>query len=99
VSRLAGTLLHAAGGGIGAPLLHAANEGAVSWYEQTQAVFAGVGADPVALFAAGLDQVSPPAAMPKLAHALPDNRRQRTDVCQKLGTVTICNWHSSPSRC
>ena len=36
----------AADTGAGAPVLHAANAGAVSRYEQARAVFAGVGADP-----------------------------------------------------
>jgi dTDP-4-dehydrorhamnose reductase len=46
VADLAGALLQVADGGIAAPLLHAANEGAVSRFEQARAVFAGVGADP-----------------------------------------------------
>jgi dTDP-4-dehydrorhamnose reductase len=46
VGDLAGALLQVADGGLAAPVLHAANEGAVSRFEQAQAVFEGVGADP-----------------------------------------------------
>jgi len=42
---LVSALLQVADGGIAAPLLHAANEGAVSRFEQARAVFAAVGAD------------------------------------------------------
>jgi dTDP-4-dehydrorhamnose reductase len=45
VADLVAALLQVADGGIAAPLLHAANEGAVSRLEQARAVFAAVGAD------------------------------------------------------
>ena len=44
---LVGALLQiVTAGGLGAPILHAANAGAASRYEQARAVFEGVGADP-----------------------------------------------------
>jgi dTDP-4-dehydrorhamnose reductase len=46
VADLAGALLRLADGGIAAPLLHAANAGAVSRFELARATFAGIGADP-----------------------------------------------------
>jgi dTDP-4-dehydrorhamnose reductase len=46
VGDLVGALLEIAGGGIGAPLLHAANSGVVSRFEQARAVFEALGADP-----------------------------------------------------
>ncbi len=46
VGDLVGALLQIAEAGISAPLLHAANAGAASRFEQAQAVFAELGADP-----------------------------------------------------
>jgi dTDP-4-dehydrorhamnose reductase len=46
VGDLVGALLQIIAGGITAPLLHAANTGAVSRFEQAKAVFTGLGADP-----------------------------------------------------
>jgi dTDP-4-dehydrorhamnose reductase len=46
VADLVAALLAVADGGISAPLLHAANGGAVSRFELARAVFGGVGADP-----------------------------------------------------
>jgi dTDP-4-dehydrorhamnose reductase len=46
VGDLVGALLEIAAGGIGAPLLHAANSGVVSRFEQARAVFEALGADP-----------------------------------------------------
>ena len=43
---LVGALLHIAAGGITAPILHAANAGAASRFEQAQAVFSLLGEDP-----------------------------------------------------
>ena len=46
VADLAGALLQVAGGGVSGPILHAANEGAISRFEQARAVFEECGADP-----------------------------------------------------
>jgi len=46
VPDLVAALLEVVDGRVRAPIVHAANEGAVNRYEQARAVFAGVGADP-----------------------------------------------------
>jgi dTDP-4-dehydrorhamnose reductase len=46
VADLAAALLQVAGGDVSGPILHAANEGAISRYEQARAVFEESGADP-----------------------------------------------------
>ncbi len=46
VADLAAALLQVAGGGVSGPILHAANEGGVSRFEQARAVFEECGADP-----------------------------------------------------
>lgn len=46
------------------PLLHVANEGAASRFEQARAVFEGVGADPERVQAAATEDVPRPAARP-----------------------------------
>jgi dTDP-4-dehydrorhamnose reductase len=46
VGDLVGALLQIAAGGMSAPLLHAANSGVVSRFEQARAVFEALGADP-----------------------------------------------------
>ena len=46
VGDLAAALLQVAGGGVSGPILHAANEGAISRFEQARAVFEECGADP-----------------------------------------------------
>jgi dTDP-4-dehydrorhamnose reductase len=64
VGDLVAALLQIAAGGIAAPVLHAANEGAVSRFEQAQAVFAGVGADPARVRPVTSDQYPRPARRP-----------------------------------
>jgi dTDP-4-dehydrorhamnose reductase len=46
VADLAAALLQVAGGDVSGPILHAANEGAISRFEQARAVFEESGADP-----------------------------------------------------
>ena len=46
VADLAAALLQVADGGVSGPILHAANEGAISRFEQARAVFEECGADP-----------------------------------------------------
>jgi len=62
VGDLVAALLEVVAGDIRAPILHAANEGAASRFEQAQAVFEALGADP--------DRVRPvnTAAVPRPAH-------------------------------
>ena len=64
VGDLAGALLQVADGAIREPLLHAANEGAVSRFEQAQAVFEAVGADPQRVRPVGTDRHPRPAPRP-----------------------------------
>lgn len=64
VGDLVGALLQLAGGGISAPLLHAANAGAVSRFEQARAVFEDIGADPERVRPVGSDRHPRPAVRP-----------------------------------
>lgn len=64
VGDLVGALLQIVKGGITAPLLHAANVGEVSRWEQARAVFEGVGADPDRVRAVTTDRYPRPAPRP-----------------------------------
>jgi dTDP-4-dehydrorhamnose reductase len=64
VADLAGALLQIAAGGVSAPLLHAANAGAVSRFEQARAVFAALGADPERVRPVPTDRHPHPAPRP-----------------------------------
>jgi dTDP-4-dehydrorhamnose reductase len=61
---LVAALLAVAAGDITAPILHAANAGAASRFEQARAVFAEVGADPDRVRPVGTDAVPRPAHRP-----------------------------------
>ncbi|MCV6979117.1 dTDP-4-dehydrorhamnose reductase [Mycolicibacterium pulveris] len=61
---LVAALLEVADGDIDAPVLHAANEGEASRFEQAQAVFEAVGADPARVRPVGSDQHPRPAPRP-----------------------------------
>lgn len=61
---LVGALLEAGEGRIRAPILHAANEGAVSRFEQARAVFEEVGADPERVRPVSTAQAPRPAHRP-----------------------------------
>jgi dTDP-4-dehydrorhamnose reductase len=64
VGDLAGALLQIADGAIREPLLHAANAGEASRFEQAQAVFEAVGADPARVRPVGSDRHPRPAPRP-----------------------------------
>lgn len=61
---LVGALLEVADGNIREPVLHAANAGEASRYEQAQAVFEAVGADPARVRPVGSDRHPRPAPRP-----------------------------------
>lgn len=61
---LATALLQVADGAVDVPVLHAANAGAVSRFEQAQAVFELVGADPDRVRPVSSDRVARPAPRP-----------------------------------
>ena len=64
VADLAAALLQVAGGDVSGPILHAANEGAISRFEQARAVFEECGADPQRLRPVSTAQFPRPAARP-----------------------------------
>jgi dTDP-4-dehydrorhamnose reductase len=64
VGDLVDALLQIADGAIREPVLHAANEGQASRYEQAQAVFEAVGADPQRVRPVGSDRFPRPAPRP-----------------------------------
>ena len=64
VGDLVGALLEIADGAIREPLLHAANDGEVSRFDQARAVFEAVGADPERVRPVGTDAHPRPAPRP-----------------------------------
>ena len=64
VGDLVGALLEIADGSIREPLLHTANQGEVSRFDQARAVFEGVGADPERVRPVGTDAHPRPAPRP-----------------------------------
>jgi dTDP-4-dehydrorhamnose reductase len=64
VGDLVDALLEVADGAIREPVLHAANEGEASRFEQAQAVFEAVGADPQRVRPVGTDRFPRPAPRP-----------------------------------
>lgn len=64
VADLVGALLQIADGAIREPLLHAANEGETSRFEQARTVFEAVGADPDRVRPVDTDRVPRPAKRP-----------------------------------
>jgi dTDP-4-dehydrorhamnose reductase len=64
VADLAAALLQVADDGVPGPILHAANEGAVSRFEQARAVFEECGADPARVRPVSTDEFPRPAPRP-----------------------------------
>jgi dTDP-4-dehydrorhamnose reductase len=64
VADLVSALLQLVAGEITAPLLHAANAGAASRYEQARAVFETIGADPDRILPVPTDRYRRPAPRP-----------------------------------
>ncbi|MDD4866467.1 MAG: dTDP-4-dehydrorhamnose reductase [Mycobacterium sp.] len=64
VADLAAALLQILDDGVPGPVLHAANEGAVSRFEQARAVFEECGADPARVRPVGTDEFPRPAPRP-----------------------------------
>lgn len=64
VRDLCGALLQIADGGISEPVLHAANSGGASRFEQAQAIFTELGADPDRVRPVGSDRHPRPAPRP-----------------------------------
>jgi dTDP-4-dehydrorhamnose reductase len=64
VADLAAALLQVAGGGVSGPILHAANAGAISRFEQARAVFEECGVDPQRVRPVSAAQFPRPAARP-----------------------------------
>lgn len=65
VGDLVGALLQIVAGGVSAPLLHAANAGVTSRFEQARAVFAALGADPARVHPVSTDRYPRPAPRPR----------------------------------
>ena len=98
VADLAAALLQVAGGGITGPILHAANEGATSRFEQARAVFEECGADPQRVRPVSTAQFPRPAARPVYSalggresaeHGLTPLRPWRSALVAALAAVTL----------
>ena len=88
VKDLVAALLEVAAGGIDAPVLHAANAGAASRFDQARAVFADVGADP--------QRVRPvsTAAVPRPAHR-PVFSALSMDSSAAAGLTVLRHWREA----
>ncbi|MGH3560322.1 MAG: dTDP-4-dehydrorhamnose reductase [Mycobacterium sp.] len=88
VADLAGALLQVADGRIDKRVLHAANQGAVSRYEQARAVFAEVGADPARVRPVSSEDNPRPAARPPYS-ALSSR------LSAEAGLTPLRGWHDA----
>lgn len=88
VKDLVGALLEVAAGGVRSPILHAANAGAASRFDQARAVFGAVGADP--------DRVRPvdTAAVPRPAHR-PVFSALSMDGSVRAGLTALRPWREA----
>jgi dTDP-4-dehydrorhamnose reductase len=98
VADLAAALLQVAGGGVSGPILHAANEGATSRFEQARAVFEECGADPQRVRPVSTAQFPRPADRPVYSalagresaeHGLTPLRPWRSALVAALAAVTL----------
>jgi dTDP-4-dehydrorhamnose reductase len=85
---LVGALLEVAEGNIREPVLHAANAGEASRYEQAQAVFEAVGADPDRVRPVGTDRHPRPAPRPQYS-AL------SAELSTKAGLTPLRPWRDA----
>jgi dTDP-4-dehydrorhamnose reductase len=85
---LVGALLEVADGNIREPVLHAANAGEASRYEQAQAVFEAVGADPARVCPVGTDRHPRPAPRPQYS-AL------SAELSTKAGLTPLRPWREA----
>lgn len=88
VADLAAALLQVADGQVDAPIVHAANPGAVSRFEQARAVFAGVGADPARVRPVCSADNPRPAARP--AYSALSNRGS-----ERAGLTPLREWRAA----
>ena len=88
VKDLVGALLELAAGGIRAPVLHAANAGATSRFQQARAVFADLGADPERVRPVGT------AAVPRPAHR-PVYSALSMDSSARAGLTPLRSWREA----
>ena len=98
VGDLAAALLQVAGGGVSGPILHAANEGACSRFEQARAVFEECGADPHRVRPVSSTQNPRPAPRPGYSalgsresaeHGLTPLRPWRSALVEALAAATL----------
>ena len=88
VGDLVGALLQVAEGAIRQPVLHAANQGEASRYEQARAVFEAVGADPERVRPVGTDRFPRPA--PRPAYSALSGR-----LSAEAGLTTLRPWREA----
>ena len=99
VGDLAGALLAVADGAIREPVLHAANAGAASRFEQAQAVFEAVGADPQRVRPVGTDRhPRPGTAAAVLGAVRPAIRRGRADAAAAVARCAGRGADDRPAR-
>jgi dTDP-4-dehydrorhamnose reductase len=74
-------------------LFHVTNQGAVSWFEFAQAVFAAAGADPERVSPISTAQLDPPRPAPRPANSVLDNAAMRM-----AGLPMLPDFHESLPR-
>jgi dTDP-4-dehydrorhamnose reductase len=74
-------------------LFHVTNQGAISWFEFAQAVFAAAGADPARVTPISTAQLDPPRPAPRPANSVLDNAAMRL-----AGLPMLPDFHESLPR-